>query len=348
MSRNISALFPISKNLCKIIFFVVLWQLFTTFAKNQRDMITLKEILAVQTESGQEWRMFARIVRELSKMEGVQYTQDAVGNLYAWKGKSASFPCVVAHMDSVHDICEDLHVLEFNGMLTGFNRATMKQTGIGGDDKVGIYIALKCLEKFPSIKCAFFVSEETGCVGSGVADLSFFKDCRFILQADRRGSKDFITTAGSVELSGKEFQDAVKQYATKRGFSFTTGMMTDVQELKRRGVAVACANVSCGYHRPHQSDEFVVVRQVENTLALFRDIISNCTSVYGHTYTPKPYTPTPYTTQNAYTDKWRWSNPYSDWSKTEECDACLNKVKNTKWNSQYNIFMCDACLKDYA
>jgi hypothetical protein len=179
--------------------------------------------------------------------------------------------------------------------------------------------------------------------------MTFFNDCRFVLQADRRGSKDFITTAGSVELSGKEFQDAVKSYTTKRGFSFATGMMTDVQELKRRGLPVACANVSCGYHRPHQSDEFVVVRQVENTLALFRDIISNCTEVYGHTYTPIQY------------KSYQWNNDFADWNKKavqsskavqspkmETCDCCTNSVQYVKWSAQYNIFMCEACTGDYA
>jgi putative aminopeptidase FrvX len=315
-------------------------------------MITLKEILAIQTESGQEWRMFARIIRELSAMDGVHYTSDHLGNIYAQKGCASSYPCVVAHMDSVHDIVEDLHVLEFNGLLTGFNRHTMKQTGIGGDDKVGIYIALKCLEKFDTMKVAFFVAEEVGCVGSGECDMTFFNDCRFVLQADRRGSKDFITTAGSVELSGKEFQNAVQKYTQKRGFSFTTGMMTDVQELKRRGLPVACANVSCGYHRPHQADEFVVVRQVENTLALFRDIIGNCTDVYKHTYKPvQTYTP-------------KWTNDFADWNKPtakavqstkavqspkmEQCDCCMASVYYVKWSAQYNIFMCDACTREYA
>lgn len=295
--------------------------------------------------------MFARIIRELKKIQGVYYTADHLGNIYAQKGNAKNYPCVVAHMDSVHDIVEDLHVLEFNGILTGFNRHTMKQTGIGGDDKVGIYIALKCLEKFDNIKAVFFVSEEVGCVGSGECDMSFFKDCRFVLQADRKGSKDFITSAGGVELSGKEFQDAVKTYVNKRGFSFATGMMTDVQELKRRGLSVACANVSCGYHRPHQSDEFVVVRQVENTLSLFRDIIANCTDVYKHEYKPV-----------AYQSQYNWNNDFADWNKpkavqsakavqsqkVETCDCCNSSVQFVKWNKDFNIFMCEACIRDYA
>src|SRR5689334_14953405 len=116
----------------------------------------LKRTLAVQSASRHNWRMFAYIVRQFREMGIKDYWSDDVGNLYATKGKVTEgypyYPCMVAHMDTVHKIESDLHVLEFEGMLTGFNRKTMKQTGIGGDDKVGIYIALEALRKFDVIK----------------------------------------------------------------------------------------------------------------------------------------------------------------------------------------------------
>jgi hypothetical protein len=32
-------------------------------------------------------------------------------------------------------------------------------------------------------------------VGSGKADMSFFRDCRFVVQCDRRGHSDMVTRA---------------------------------------------------------------------------------------------------------------------------------------------------------
>jgi hypothetical protein len=36
-----------------------------------------------------------------------------------------------------------------------------KPTGIGGDDKCGVYACLELLKELPNLKAAFFVSEET-------------------------------------------------------------------------------------------------------------------------------------------------------------------------------------------
>jgi putative aminopeptidase FrvX len=47
-------------------------------------------------------------------------------------------------------------------------------TGIGGDDKCGVYACLELLKELPNLKAAFFVSEETGCHGSKKADPNFF------------------------------------------------------------------------------------------------------------------------------------------------------------------------------
>jgi hypothetical protein len=46
-------------------------------------------------------------------------------------------------------------------------------TGIGGDDKCGVFACLTLLKELPYVKAAFFVSEETGCHGSLKADPRF-------------------------------------------------------------------------------------------------------------------------------------------------------------------------------
>ena len=332
--------------------------------------IDLKTILAIQTDSGQEWRTFAHCVR-VAKSLNATIKQDASGNLYITKGKSKNYPCVVAHLDSVHDIVSDLHILEFNGMLSGFNRNTMQQSGIGGDDKVGIYIALKCLEQFDNIKIAFFVDEERGCIGSGEADMSFFNDCRFVLQADRRGNADFITSASGTILSGADFQKAVQPYLTLYGFKKEVGMMTDVMTLKEKGLNVACANVSCGYFRPHSKDEYVVIKDVENTFNLFCSIIKNLKNIYPHKYEPKIYSGY-YGNYGAkywngggkqqyggkgWTPKTevKQSHLFETFAEHEKnkheerennmCEACFNSCSTLSYQTNYNAWLCTDCYK---
>ena len=234
----------------------------------------LKNVLKIQTSSYDQWRMFAFLVRYITKFNNISYYTDN-GNLYITKGNADSYPCVVAHMDTVHPIVEDLSLLTVNQNITGFNNVTMTQTGVGGDDKVGIFIALQCLNHFDNIKLVFFRDEEVGCEGSYLADLEFFQNVNFVLQCDRRGNSDFIINAGGTELSSKEFQDDVISVIKKHGYSFNNGMMTDVMALKEIGLPVAVANISCGYYNPHMENEFVNIPDVMNCLDMVLSIIMN-------------------------------------------------------------------------
>jgi len=286
----------------------------------------LKQILSIQSESYNQWRMFAYIIRQLKAMPDVDYYV-ADENIYVTKGIADEYPCMVAHMDTVHEIVEDLHVVDFDGNLTGFNRVSMEQTGIGGDDKVGIYIALQCLQDFSTFKCAFFRDEEVGCQGSYDAHMHFFRDCRFVLQCDRRGNSDFITSAGGTELSSKNFQDDVLPIINAYNYSFASGMMTDVMALKENGIKCCVANISCGYYNPHMPNEFVNVRDVANCLDMCRTIIRRCTKVYKHKYKQKSWS-APYgkhiKPSKATSKSWDWYEPKSnsviDWDASDrEC-----------------------------
>jgi tripeptide aminopeptidase len=237
----------------------------------------LKNVLKVQTSSYDQWRMFAFIIRYITKFNNISYYTDN-GNVYITKGSANSYPCVVAHMDTVHSIVEDLSLLTINENITGFNNVTMTQTGVGGDDKVGIFIALQCLNHFDNIKLVFFRDEEVGCQGSYLAEIDFFNNVNFVLQCDRRGNSDFIVNAGSVELSSKDFQNDIITVIKKYGYSFNNGMMTDVMALKEIGLPVSAANISCGYYNPHMENEYVNIPDVMNCL----DMVINIIASFGH------------------------------------------------------------------
>jgi hypothetical protein len=168
--------------------------------------------------------------------------------------------------------------------VTGFDFTSLKQVGIGGDDKCGIIAAFAVAERLPAAKLAFFVDEEVGCRGSEEADLKFFADCRFILQADRRGSKDFVTDIWG-PLSSDAFQTDVAPILTEFGFAACSGAMTDVQALRDNGVGISCANMSAGYHRPHSDDETICIGHLENTIKLMTAICERLPASYPHNYT---------------------------------------------------------------
>jgi hypothetical protein len=121
-------------------------------------------------------------------------------------------------------------------------------------------------------KAAFFVDEEVGCHGSGAADIGFFSDCRFILQADRRGGSDWVTNI-SGPLGSDAFQKAVKPFLKAYGYAPTSGAMSDVMALRDGMVGISCANMSAGYHNPHQPSEWISVPQLENCVSM---IIAIC------------------------------------------------------------------------
>ena len=151
-------------------------------------MEKLMALYGISSPSGREGKMAKFIIEELKKME-IPFRQDRYGNIYAVKGNRESYPCVVAHMDEVHRRKTGSYAahLVADSMIVGYDHKRKRMTGIGADDKNGIWICLKCLEDCKTVKCAFFGQEEVGCIGSSHADMSFFSDCRFVIQCDRKG-----------------------------------------------------------------------------------------------------------------------------------------------------------------
>ena len=248
----------------------------------------LIDILSIQSESRGQFRMFAYIIRTVKILKIPFYVKD--GNIYITKGKASTYPTMVAHMDTVHKKVKDLTVVLVKECLTAINAETMAQTGIGGDDKVGVFLALEALRKFKNIKVAFFKDEEIGCVGSYKADMQFFDNSTFVLQCDRRGHEDVITSASGTPLCSIEFQDALRPIMARYGYKFTTGMMTDVMALKESGLKFSAINMSCGYYNPHCKDEFVSIGAVALCQLFVHHIISTLGTIsYPHTAPKKNY-----------------------------------------------------------
>lgn len=248
-------------------------------------MERLIELYNIASPSGKEKRMAKYIMTGLKKM-GVSYRKDKAGNIYAVKGNATTYPCVVAHIDEVHRNKTGNYgaYVVADEIVIGYDRKKKRQTGIGADDKNGIWICFKMLECFRNMKCVFFVGEETGCVGSSRTDMDFFSDCRFVIQCDRKGNSDIVTRINGTELCSEEFIRAVEP--EKYGYAECWGLTTDVYTLKRRGLPVSCINLSCGYYNPHTDTENTILKDLIKCCRFVCHIIRTHRTVSEHRYEP--------------------------------------------------------------
>lgn len=249
-------------------------------------MQLLEQLYAISSPSGEEEEMISFVIACLKKLK-VRYTVDRLGNIYATKGISDTYPTIVAHLDQVQQrYSSNYEVINFRDEIYfGYDNLQKCYQGIGADDKNGIWVALKALEEFDIIKCAFFTQEESGGIGSAGANINFFNDSRFVLQCDRKGNSDFITSISGSKLASKDFIKEVNMKAY--GYKEAWGLFTDVYNLKSRGVKASCVNISCGYYNPHCDEEYTKVEDLKKCYSFVKNIIVNCTDVYPHNFTEK-------------------------------------------------------------
>lgn len=250
-------------------------------------MKLLLELCQISSPSRSEDKLIKFIMDYVKEyIEDTTVVLDEHNNLYITRGESDTYPIMVAHTDQVQKAPKgDRTICRCGDIIFGYDEADKSPCGPGFDDKTGVYIALKMLAKHPVMKCAFFMGEECGCIGSGKANMDFFKDARFVLQCDRRNNSDLITKIAGTELCSKEFIEDVnpKEY----GYAECPGLSTDVGTLKHKHLAVSCVNMSCGYYNPHTANECQSVSDLEKCIKFVDHIICDCTKVYPHenTYT---------------------------------------------------------------
>jgi putative aminopeptidase FrvX len=248
---------------------------------SKKDIALLKRLCEIQSSRTSDSEINQFIEAELLKIEGVTIGTDEYGNIYAVKGEGRNgYKAIVSHTDTVHFKEKDRVVIEVFGSLIAlakkdtfvYKSDSVKQVGVGGDDKAGVFKCIKAMQEFDDIKSAYFRFEESGCLGSRQADMSFFEDCNFVLQSDRKGNNDFITTTNGIVVASKEFEKAIKPQLSEYGFSIATGSSTDVGQLKHNGLAVSCANISSGYYGAHSDSETINLKDLERTYNLIKDI----------------------------------------------------------------------------
>lgn len=251
---------------------------------NNTQLTRLKDVLSISTKTYKEDNMVLFLCNLLDTIPDVIYYKDHMDNIYATKGnlnEGEFYPMFIAHTDTVHELVDEIIVREEylikpptfgktygnekHYALKGYTK-NGSPTGIGGDDKAGIFIALEMLRILPKVKIGLFVSEETGCHGSSNCDINFLKDVGYAIQFDAPGDNLITEICSGTRLykQNGEFINIIKPL-----FEKTMGVKsdeqshpyTDITQIKRKS-DFSCINLSSGYYNMHRTDEFVVVEDV--------------------------------------------------------------------------------------
>lgn len=254
-----------------------------------RNYDLLKTILAVPTKTYQEDLMIEFLDNYLTEQNIPHYVDD-YGNVYATKTserfQNQVFPCVIAHTDTVHNLVDQIIVEEFIGKdrqqrsktcLKGVN-SNGKPTGIGGDDKCGIFGGLTILMDLPHVKVAFFVSEETGCHGSKNSDPEFFKNVGYTIQLDAPENYMISEVCSGVRLFDRDsdFFSKVNPIITEMMIDaqYMYHPYTDVSQMVLKH-GLASINISCGYYNYHTANEYIVLDDLYNSIEVAKRMIES-------------------------------------------------------------------------
>jgi len=267
------------------------------------DLQKFKELLSVPSKTYQEEDMVEYLCDELEGIEGVSFYRDEMMNVYATKGtleEGEFYPMFIAHTDTVHSKIDKIIVEEeklkrpytfgktFDDILVDVLKAydrDGKPTGIGGDDKCGIFICLELLKQLDKVKIGLFVSEETGCHGSSKCDENFLQDVGYITQYDAPGNH-LITEI--CESFGNEMLVQSHPY-------------TDISQLKKK-IDVSCINMSCGYYNMHSAQEFISIEDVKCAIEAGKNMVK-VLGLKKYEYLYKPITYTPTTIMNSFVEE---------------------------------------------
>lgn len=176
-----------------------------------------------------------------------------------------SFPVLlVAHMDTVHQ--EVPHLMVHNRTLGTIS----SPTGIGGDDRCGIYMVLEVVKKY-NCSVLFCEDEEVGGVGArkfAKSDLIGQLDFNYIIEFDRKGSNDAVF----YDCDNPEFTD----FITKEFYKETYGSFSDISIVAPE-LGCAAVNLSCGYYNAHTNEEYVVLAEMDASIEAACKILERTT-----------------------------------------------------------------------
>ena len=182
------------------------------------------------------------------------------GIIFTPKGKE-QYALVCVHIDTINDARNakapterELYIRKnYIALLPNAECACL-----GGDDRCGVYIALKMLDRGLPFAFGFFTDEEIGGLGSSrCLDIISMLNITSLIGLDRKGSNELA-------LYGYDNEELVCLFEAM-GYNQAWGSFTDASNLAG-ALGIACVNLSIGYQHEHTHSEFIDFTATLNTL----------------------------------------------------------------------------------
>lgn len=241
----------------------------------------LYDLLTTPTPHGHEANLHKYLPFMQDTWTGKKPTVDTVGNIILDIGEPKKdfrtvFSC---HLDTVHVNADAkvglMYTLqdgppETEGMIYAFTTYTSKDgkdyvapSILGADDKLGIFIMLKLIEKGVPGRYIFHVGEERGGIGSkhiATNTPEVLKHMRRAIAFDRMNYTDAISFQAGGRCCSTEFSTAmcneINSHLITRSMQFkpdVRGVWTDTANYTK--LVSECTNLSVGYFRQHSTEE---------------------------------------------------------------------------------------------
>jgi hypothetical protein len=274
--------------------------------------------------------------------------KDIHGNYFYKIGTSRTI--FASHLDTVSK--EETSVVHtFDGDIIG----TDGKTTLGADDKAGVTVMLHLMKNNIPGLYYFFIGEEVGCIGSGLASSMSIQDFKGkydrIISFDRRGTDSVITYQSSTRCCSDAFADSLARQLNLSGMKYRKdegGVYTDSAEFT--DIISECTNISVGYYKEHTVNETQDIKHLEalaqacllvdwESLPTERDMTkkeykSYGSYGYGSNYKSNTYTPK--------SNDWRRRDYgyHDDWyDQSPQDDAPIdNGVDDLDWEIEYGKF----------
>ncbi|PLR98529.1 M20/M25/M40 family metallo-hydrolase [Bacillus sp. T33-2] len=229
----------------------------------------LIEMLSIPGSSGNERAITLRLRNKLLRLLDHTYI-DKKGNLLGFI-ELGQGPTILlsSHMDTVEEI-ETGREIMVNGTMLSSSKGIL-----GADDRAGIAAIIEILRRLPktnfrgTIKVAFTVEEEIGCLGSRGIDRDFLEDVQAAIVIDRRGNRDIVTSNRGFPFCPEEFgfiMEKAGKFAGMDDWKAVPGGISDAKVFSSFGIP--SVNLSVGYQHEHTDLETLDYRATFETVLL--------------------------------------------------------------------------------
>jgi len=274
---------------------------------------------------------FVNDVMPLIFPDGIQ--KDSHGNYFFQIGQSRTI--FASHLDTVSkDYIPVTH--EFDGNII----RTDGKTTLGADDKAGVTVMLWMIKNNIPGLYYFFIGEEVGCIGSGLAAQygDFKNNYDRIISFDRRGTDSVITYQSGSRCCSDEFANVLSKELNRVGMKYskdTGGVYTDSAEFV--DIIPECANISVGYYKEHTTNEH---QDIDHLTNLCRACIQVDWEALPVKRDPKVTEWSGYSSYGSYSTYDSYHDDYSDYSEYTTNPKKKRKRRRNKKNDYKTYYDC--------